>query len=97
MRMEYVTPLQSRMRGRVEQLLEEITAAPSTVTRNKAQKILDKLRKQQEELALFDEKLRHYADQRIALDLDDGVKVNYGKFGNLLAEVAAITGERGDI
>ena len=96
MRMEYVTPLQSRMRGRVEQLLEEITAAPSTVIRNKAQKTLDKLRKQQEELALFDERVRHYADQRITLDLDDGVKVNYGKFGNLLAEVAAITGAKGD-
>lgn len=24
---------------------------------------------------------------RITLDLDDGVKVNYGKFGNLLAEL----------
>ena len=31
--------------------------------------------------------MRHYADQRIGLDLDDGVKVNYGKFGDLLAEV----------
>ena len=34
----------------------------------------------------------YYADQRITLDLDDGVKVNYGKFGDLLAEVKAITG-----
>jgi bacteriophage exclusion system BrxA-like protein len=25
--------------------------------------------------------------KRISLDLDDGVKVNYGKFGHLLAEV----------
>ena len=33
----------------------------------------------------FDEELRHLADQRIALDLDDGVKVNYARFGNLLA------------
>jgi len=32
---------------------------------------------------------KHYADKRIALDLDDGVKVNYGKFGDLLAEVKA--------
>lgn len=44
----------------------------------------------------FDEKLRHYADQRIKLDLDDGVKVNYGKFGDLLAEVKAITGGSSD-
>jgi hypothetical protein len=26
------------------------------------------------------------------LELDDGVKVNYGKFGDLLAEVKAVTG-----
>ncbi len=37
-----------------------------------------------------------YADQRIKLDLDDGVKVNYGKFGDLLAEVKAVTGGSAD-
>ncbi len=50
--------------------------------------------KQLEELRAFDEELRYYADQRITLDLDDGVKVNYGKFGSLLADVKAITGEK---
>ena len=50
--------------------------------------------KQQAELQTFDEKLRHYADQRISLDLDDGVKVNYGKFGDLLAEVKAVAGKK---
>ena len=39
-------------------------------------------------------RVRHYADQRISLDLDDGVKVNYGKFGDLLAEVKAVTGKK---
>jgi cell division septal protein FtsQ len=58
------------------------------------QKELDTMRKKQEELRQFDELLRHYADQRISLDLDDGVKVNYGKFGNLLAEVKAVTGKK---
>ncbi len=52
------------------------------------------MHKQQAELSTFEEKLRHYADQRITLDLDDGVKVNYGKFGDLLAEVKAITGDK---
>ena len=33
------------------------------------------------------------ADQRITLDLDDGVKVNYGKFGSLLAEVKEVHGK----
>ncbi len=30
----------------------------------------------------------------ISLILDDGVKANYGKFGNLLAETKAIAGEK---
>lgn len=34
-------------------------------------------------LLAFDEKLRHYADMCLSLDLDDGVKVNSGKFGDL--------------
>jgi len=38
--------------------------------------------------------LGHLADKRITLDLDDGVKVNYGKFGKLLAEVKAVTGSK---
>jgi len=42
---------------------------------------------------LFDDELRHFADMKICLDLDDCVKVNYGKFGNLLAEKKAITGK----
>ena len=42
------------------------------------------------------EQLRHHADMRITLDLDDGVKVNYGKFGDLLADARAVTGGAGD-
>ncbi len=61
---------------------------------NVSRKKLQDLHKQQAELSTFEEKLRHYADQRITLDLDDGVKVNYGKFGDLLAEVKAITGDK---
>ena len=41
----------------------------------------------------FDKKLRHFADKRISLD--DGVKVNYGKYGDLWAEVKAIIGKKG--
>ncbi len=94
MRMEYVTPLTSRMAARIDQLEDEITNASSSAVRNKAQKEKDLMVKQLDELRAFDEELRHYADQRITLDLDDGVKVNYGKFGSLLAERKAITGEK---
>ena len=94
MRTEYVVKLQGKINSRIEQLESDIPSADSTSHRKKLEKELNTLIKQREELITFDEKLRHYADQRIELDLDDGVKVNYGKFGDLLAEVKAITGEK---
>ena len=94
MRMEYVTPLQGRMSARIDQLGGDVDSASSSAERKRKQKVKDKLVKQLEELREFDEELRHYADQRISLDLDDGVKVNYGKFGNLLSDVKAITGKK---
>jgi len=96
MRMEYVVPLQSRMQARIDKLTDDIDSATSSAQQKALQKRKDKLTKQLEELRRFDENLRPYADQRITLDLDDGVKVNYGKFGNLLAEVKAITGGKDD-
>ena len=74
----------------------DVAAAETTSQRKKLEKERDRLRKQQHELLTFDEKLRHYADQRITLDLDDGVKVNYHKFGDLLAEVKAVTGKKAE-
>ena len=44
------------------------------------------------ELVAFDEVLRHCTDQRIQLDLDNGVKISYGKFSALLAQVRMIIG-----
>ncbi len=92
-RTEYVIPLQGKMAHRLDTLNEEIASAGSSSRLKTLTQERDKLSKQQEELRLFDEQLRHYADQRIHLDLDDGVKVNYGKFGNLLAEKKKVTGK----
>ena len=94
MRTEYVIPLQGMVGSRVRRLVGDIAAAASTAHRKRLEKERAKLVKQQSELREFDEKLRHYADQRISLDLDDGVKVNYGKFGDLLAKVKAIAGAK---
>lgn len=92
MRMEYVVPLQSRMQARIDKLTDDISSATSSAQQKALQKRKEKFTKQLEELRRFDETLRPYADQRITLDLDEGVKANYGKFGDLLAEVKAITG-----
>jgi type II restriction/modification system DNA methylase subunit YeeA len=96
MRSEYVITLQGKMAARLDKLQGDIQVATSTAHQKRLEKERSQLAKQQVELLAFDEKLRHCADQRIALDLDDGVKVNYGKFGDLLAEVNAVTGGSGE-
>ncbi len=93
MRSTYVTPLQGNFSSRLGFLQDEKDAASTTSAKSKFQKEIDKLKKKQAELSKFDEELRYYADMKISLDLDDGVKVNYGKFGKLLAEKKAITGK----
>ena len=90
MRHEYVLPLMSKLTAQIETAESLIEQAASTSERTKLQKQLETFRKKQTELAHFDEKLRHAADLKITLDLDDGVKQNYGKFGDLLAEVKQI-------
>lgn len=92
MRTEYVIPLTAKLATYAAKLEKDLEASTSTAEKKRLEKELTTLHSQQAELATFDEKLRHYADQRISMDLDDGVKVNYGKFGDLLAEVKAVTG-----
>lgn len=94
MRTEYVMPLISKMAAYANSLETTKESSDSAAEIKRIEKKLQDLHKQQAELSTFEEKLRHYADQRITLDLDDGVKVNYGKFGDLLAEVKAITGDK---
>lgn len=97
MRTEYVIPLTAKMATYVQKLEADKDASTSAAEVKRLEKEIAQLHKQQAELSEFDEKLRHYADQRISLDLDDGVKVNYGKFGDLLAEVKAVTGESPEV
>ena len=96
MRAEYVVPLTGKIQSRIDMLEKDAAVASSTAARNKLSKEVEKLKKKHVELLAYDEQLRHYADMRITLDLDDGVKVNYGKFGDLLAEVKAVTGGSDD-
>ena len=51
------------------------------------QKRLKKLQEQLKETSDYEEKVHHLADQMIAIDLDNGVKVNYAKFQDVLAKI----------
>jgi hypothetical protein len=90
--MNPMAPPAEKAIGTIEYVNKEIEAATTTSARNKLQKKLEFLKKNPVELSALDDLLRHYANLQINLDLNDGVKVNYGKFGALLAEAKAITG-----
>ncbi|ELC7445814.1 BREX-1 system adenine-specific DNA-methyltransferase PglX [Enterobacter hormaechei] len=92
MRTEYVVPLLARYQGNIDLVNDQLKNSESGAATTRLKKELDGLTKKFNELRNFDDRLRHYADRRITIDLDDGVKVNYGKFGDLLADVKAITG-----
>lgn len=92
LRTEYVILYLGLIQRQIENLQKDQSSS-SVAVMVKIQKEINKLEKQKEELISFDEKLKNFADKRIELDLDDGVKVNYGKFGDLLAEVKQVTGK----
>jgi hypothetical protein len=97
MRTEYVIPLLGKYEAYAEQLDKQLEMAESTQDKKRLETELKSMNKKQSELREFDDKLKHYADMRISIDLDDGVKENYGRFGDLLADVKNITGEKPEI
>ena len=85
-RTDYVHEQQSRYRTEIVDLEQRIIAA-DTGEKVKLNKRLKKVSDQAEELRLYEEKIHHLADQMIDIDLDDGVKVNYAKFQDVLAKI----------
>lgn len=85
-RTDYVHEQQSRYRTAIADMENRIANA-STSERVKLNKALTKLKDQDAELRSYEEKIHHLADQMIAIDLDDGVKVNYAKFQDVLAKI----------
>ena len=86
-RTDYVHEQQSRYRTAIADMENRIAAAASTSERVKLNKALTKLNAQDTELRTYEEKIHHLADQMISIDLDDGVKVNYAKFQDVLAKI----------
>lgn len=85
-RTDYVHEQQGRYRTAIADLEQRIESA-STSERVKLTKQLEKLQDQSAEIHEYEEKIHHLADQYISIDLDDGVKVNYAKFQDVLAKI----------
>ena len=87
MRTGYVHPQQARYRTQVELLQSQVDEATSTSERVKLSKQLKKINEQLLELNKYEEVVHHWADKMEPMDLDDGVKVNYAKFQEILAKI----------
>lgn len=85
-RTEYIHPQQQRYRSQIEFCESQLESASGS-QRMALQKRVKKFQDQLKEASDYEQEVAHYAEQMIAIDLDDGVKVNYAKFGDLLAKI----------
>lgn len=93
----YLRDYLQKMRSRLEHLEHLQLVATATREKNAARKESDGLRKTIRECEDYERDiLLPLAQQRIELDLDDGVKVNYLKLGNALAPIAGLAAKESD-
>ena len=81
LRTDYLHSLQRKYEAeilRLQVIVESTTLSAREKTQ--AKKKIDRINKQIEECKLYDQVVAHVANERISIDLDDGVKHNYGLF-----------------
>ena len=86
LRTDYVHEQQERYRTQIANTESALDTCQKS-QRATLQKRLKKLQDQLKETSDYEERVHHLADQMIAIDLDDGVKVNYAKFQDVLAKI----------
>lgn len=87
-RTEYLIPYQEKMenlRNYYEKIIEDKDTAPKD--KKAAEKKLKELYAVLKELQEYGNEVKHISELKISLDLDDGVKVNYEKFGKILKKI----------
>jgi hypothetical protein len=92
---DYLREFRAKLTGRKEHL-EQVSISGSASSRDKtaALKEIEKLKTTIAELETYEtETLYPLATQRIEIDLDDGVKVNYNKFGKALKKIKGLSKE----
>lgn len=79
-RTDYLHRAQKYVETAMQSAQYTIDNATSSSEKSKATKAVTKYTKQLAEMKIYDEAIAHVANQRIEIDLDDGVRVNYAKF-----------------
>lgn len=78
-RVEYLHKMERIYENETARMQDIMDHTDSAREKTRATKTKEKLQKQRKECRDYDEKLAHLAADRITIDLDDGVKVNYEK------------------
>ena len=78
-RVNYLHQVQKAYERAISNLQEDIADSKDAKEITHLQKKIEKFTKQLKECKEYDERLGHIALERIPVDLDDGVKVNYQK------------------
>lgn len=79
-RTDYLHQAQRYVETAMQSAQYTIDNASSASEKSKATKAVTKYTKQLAEMKIYDEAIAHITNQRIEINLDDGVKVNYAKF-----------------
>lgn len=80
-RTDYLHTLQRKYESEINRLDNDMNSDMlSTKEKANAKKTKEKIQKQLVECVAYDQVIAHVAHQRVSIDLDDGVKVNYQKF-----------------
>ncbi len=82
-RTDYLHVLQRKYEAEINRLDIVLDSNVSAREKNEARKKKEKIQKQLAECFQYDQVIAHIAHQKIAIDLDDGVKVNYANFQNV--------------
>ena len=89
-RTDYLLKYQEILEGKKvlveKQLLEEITPKEKKDLEKELKVLDEKL----DEIRKYDALVKHYAEKRVGLDLDYGVKVNYGKLDEILYKITGL-------
>ena len=86
-RLDYLHRMQTTYEKLLSDINYKLTTELSMTDKKETQKKQADLNAKLQEIKEYDEKIAHIANQRISIDLDDGVKVNYEKFKDILANI----------
>ena len=81
-RSKYLLPYIDFLKGKIAADMERASSLSTVERRN-----LDKMQTALDECLEYEERLHDVADRQIRFDLDDGILVNYAKFGDVLAKI----------